>query len=141
MLRGCIGAVPNSHDVLIMPSSRHVSGAIDSPVSASDAEINTLEKRNVREECYSLYRPAPALQVAVPPHVFLGKSREAATTISSVEGLIWKIWVLQEEEFEMGGVYLFATRESAEAYLNHPVILCRVDYQETDHHCSNTNQR
>ena len=29
---------------------------------------------------------------------------------------------LQEEEFEMGGMYLFANRETAEAYLNHPVI-------------------
>jgi hypothetical protein len=47
--------------------------------------------------------------------------REAATIIASVEGLIWKIWVLQEKEFEIGGVYLFANRETAEAYLNHPV--------------------
>jgi Putative mono-oxygenase ydhR len=62
------------------------------------------------------------LKLRVPPHVFLGKSREAATTIASVEGLIWKIWTLQEGEFETGGVYLFANRESAEAYLNHPVI-------------------
>jgi hypothetical protein len=61
-------------------------------------------------------------KLRVPPHVFLGKSREAATTIASVEDLIWKIGVLQEEEFEMGGVYLFATRESAEAYLKHPAI-------------------
>jgi hypothetical protein len=29
---------------------------------------------------------------------------------------------LQEEEFEMGGMYLFANRETAEAYLNHPVV-------------------
>ena len=60
------------------------------------------------------------LQVA--PDVFLGESREAATIIASVEGLIWKIWVLQEKEFEMGGMYLFASRETAEAYLNHPVF-------------------
>jgi hypothetical protein len=45
-----------------------------------------------------------------------------ATTIASVEGLIWKIWVFEEEEFEMGGIYLFANRETAEAYLHHPVI-------------------
>jgi hypothetical protein len=58
----------------------------------------------------------------VPLHVFVAHSREAASTIASVQGLIWKIWVLQEKEFEMGGVYLFANRETAEAYLNHPVI-------------------
>ena len=61
-------------------------------------------------------------KLRVPPHVLLAHSREAARIISSVEGLIWKIWVLQEEEFEMGGIYLFANRETAEAYLNHPVI-------------------
>ena len=66
-------------------------------------------------------------KLRVPPHVLFARSREAATVIASVEGLIWKIWVLQEEEFEMGGIYLFANRESAEAYLNHPVIqaVCR----------------
>jgi len=59
-------------------------------------------------------------KLRITPDVFLAKSREAATTIASVEGLIWKIWLLQEEEFEMGGMYLFANREAAEAYLNHP---------------------
>jgi len=58
----------------------------------------------------------------VPPDVFLAHSQEAANIITSVEGLLWKIWVLQQEEFEMGGIYLFATREAAEAYLNHPVV-------------------
>ena len=58
----------------------------------------------------------------VPPDVFLAHSREAATIIASVEGLIWKMWVLHEEESETGGIYLFANREAAEAYLNHPVI-------------------
>jgi len=61
-------------------------------------------------------------KLRVPPAVFLAQSREAATTIASVEGLIWKIWIFQHEEFEIGGVYLFADREAAEAYLNSPVI-------------------
>ena len=61
-------------------------------------------------------------KLRVPPDVLLAKSREAANLIASAEGLIWKIWVLQEEAFEMGGMYLFANRESAEAYLNHPVV-------------------
>jgi putative monooxygenase ydhR len=56
------------------------------------------------------------------PAVFLANSGEAATRIATVEGLIWKIWLLQEEEFEMGGIYLFANRETAKAYLNNPVI-------------------
>jgi Putative mono-oxygenase ydhR len=59
-------------------------------------------------------------KLRVPPYVFLTKSREAATVIASVEGLVWKIWILRQEELEMGGMYLFANRETAEAYLNHP---------------------
>ena len=61
-------------------------------------------------------------KLRVPPKVLLAQSREAATIMASVEGLIWKIWVSQEEDFEMGGIYLFANRATAEAYLNHPVI-------------------
>jgi hypothetical protein len=60
-------------------------------------------------------------KLRVPPDVFLAKSREAATVIASVEGLVWKIWILQQEKLEMGGMYLFANREAAEAYLNRPV--------------------
>jgi hypothetical protein len=61
-------------------------------------------------------------KLRVPPDVLLAHRREAANIIATAEGLIWKIWVLQEEQSEMGGVYLFANRETAEAYLNHPVI-------------------
>ncbi len=61
-------------------------------------------------------------KLRVSPDVFLAHSREAAATIASVEGLIWKIWILQEKELEIGGIYLFANRETAEAYLEHPVV-------------------
>jgi hypothetical protein len=61
-------------------------------------------------------------KLRVAPHALLAKSREAANIIASVEGLIWKIWIFQEEKFEIGGIYLFANRETAEAYLNQPVI-------------------
>ena len=63
-----------------------------------------------------------SFELKVSPHIFLTESREAAKVIASTEGLIWKIWVSQEEEFKTGGVYLFANRETAEAYLNHPVV-------------------
>ena len=61
-------------------------------------------------------------KLRLPPHVLLAQSREAANTIASVEGLVWKIWVSREEDLETGGIYLFANRQTAEAYLNHPVI-------------------
>ena len=62
------------------------------------------------------------LKLRVPQDVFLAQSREAATVIASVEGLVWKIWISQQEELEAGGIYLFANREAAEAYLNGPVV-------------------
>lgn len=75
------------------------------------------EKSNVN---YTVLHLRFKLRVA--PDVFLARSRDAATIIASAEGLIWKIWGLQKEESEIGGTYLFANRETAEAYLNHPVI-------------------
>lgn len=61
-------------------------------------------------------------KLRVPPDTLLAHSREAGHIIASLEGLIWKIWIFREETAEMGGMYLFANREAAEAYLNHPVI-------------------
>ena len=63
-----------------------------------------------------------SFKLRVPPHLLLAESREAASFIATVESLIWKIWIFQEEAFEMGGMYLFANREAAEAYLNHPIV-------------------
>ena len=56
-----------------------------------------------------------SFKLRVQPDVFLAHSREAATTIACVEGLLWKIWVLKQEESEIGGIYLFANRKTAEA--------------------------
>ena len=58
----------------------------------------------------------------VPPDLVLAHSGEAANKIAAVEGLIWKIWLVERERREMGGVYLFASRENAVGYLNHPII-------------------
>ena len=40
-------------------------------------------------------------KLRVPPSALLAQSREAASIIASVQGLIWKIWVLREEESEL----------------------------------------
>ena len=61
-------------------------------------------------------------KLRIPPNVFLARSREAATIIASIKGLIWKIWISQQEESEIGGIYLFANRETAEAYLSSPTV-------------------
>jgi hypothetical protein len=61
-------------------------------------------------------------KLRLPPDVLLSNSREAASIIAATKGLIWKIWVSKKDEFEMGGIYLFASRETAQAYLNHPAM-------------------
>lgn len=61
-------------------------------------------------------------KLRVPPDVVLAHSREAANKVASVDGLIWKIWLVEQDQREMGGMYLFASREAAMAYLNHPII-------------------
>jgi hypothetical protein len=40
-----------------------------------------------------------------------------AESIASEPGLLWKIWTENAETREAGGIYLFAERASAEAYL------------------------
>jgi hypothetical protein len=61
-------------------------------------------------------------KLRVKPDLFLAHSQEPAATIAAVKGLIWKIWVYCDEGLEVGGVYLFCSREAAENYLSHPVI-------------------
>jgi hypothetical protein len=39
----------------------------------------------------------------------------------SVDGLVWKIW-LDGEGSNVGGIYLFASRAQAEAYLAGPIV-------------------
>ena len=95
---------------------------MDSHVSATDAVINTIGGRMSEKSATTYTVLHLRFKLRVSPSVLLGYSREAANIIASIKGLIWKIWVFQEEEFEIGGIYLFADRETAEAYLNHPVI-------------------
>ncbi len=45
-----------------------------------------------------------------------------AEPISGVPGLIWKIWLMNEADSEAGGIYLFESRESANAFMNSQAI-------------------
>ena len=58
----------------------------------------------------------------VSPDVVLAHSSDAAMKVAAVEGLIWKIWLVERDRREIGGVYLFADRKSAIGYLDHPII-------------------
>ncbi len=45
-----------------------------------------------------------------------------AEPIAAVEGLLWKVWLMDAEHREGGGIYLFDSPESAQAYLTGPII-------------------
>jgi hypothetical protein len=46
----------------------------------------------------------------------------AGVIATTVPGLLWKIWILDEERSRGGGVYLFAERSAATAYLEGPIV-------------------
>jgi hypothetical protein len=39
-----------------------------------------------------------------------------------VDGLLWKIWLDAPDELRPGGIYLFASRAQAQAYLDGPIV-------------------
>jgi hypothetical protein len=45
-----------------------------------------------------------------------------AGDIAATPGLIWKVWLMNEEEGEAGGIYLFRDRASLDAYLDGPIV-------------------
>jgi hypothetical protein len=47
---------------------------------------------------------------------------QAAPAIAQVEGLAWKIFIIDEEAQEAGGLYLFESIDAAEAYVHGPII-------------------
>lgn len=47
---------------------------------------------------------------------------DRAKQFLSVGGLQWKIWLDDADERRAGGIYLFADRAAAEAYVNGPIV-------------------
>ena len=45
-----------------------------------------------------------------------------AEPIAAVPGLLWKVWLLNENEQEAGGMYLFESGEAAQAFVSSPPI-------------------
>jgi hypothetical protein len=56
------------------------------------------------------------------PGAILAGAADPARAIAAVPGLIWKVWVLDEVASELGGVYLFASRAQAQAYVDGPIL-------------------
>ena len=65
------------------------------------------------------------LQVNFALNVSAGDYSEAANQMANlfaeVPGLKWKIWLLDEERGEAGGIYFFDDDESLQAYLESPL--------------------
>jgi len=49
-------------------------------------------------------------------------AKEVVTAIPNQPGLLWKIWICNDQEKITGGIYLFVDAESAQAYIDGPVI-------------------
>jgi hypothetical protein len=47
---------------------------------------------------------------------------ERATPFLAVPGLQWKIWLDGSDQRRAGGIYLFADRAAADAYVNGPIV-------------------
>ena len=56
------------------------------------------------------------------PGAILAGGAGSARAIAAVPGLIWKVWLLDEAAAELGGVYLFASRAEAQAYVDGPIL-------------------
>ena len=56
------------------------------------------------------------------PAEYRGLADHVAGAIAAVPGLLWKVWVLDEERARGGGVYLFTDRVAATAYLEGPIV-------------------
>lgn len=67
----------------------------------------------------------PILQINfklnVAPAEYRKLCKSVAQTIADVPGLLWKVWLLNEQDGEAGGIYLFQ-EQSLTAYLSGPII-------------------
>jgi hypothetical protein len=57
-----------------------------------------------------------------PTEDYLALCATAAPAIAKVPGLLWKLFTLDEDHSTAAGIYLFADRASAEAYLATPIV-------------------
>jgi hypothetical protein len=46
------------------------------------------------------------------------KFSDLAKSINEEEGFMWKIWTENQETNDVGGIYIFETKETAEKYLD-----------------------
>lgn len=68
----------------------------------------------------------PILQINFKLNVSAAEYRKicesVAQPIADVPGLVWKVWLLNEQAGEAGGIYLFQDDQSLAAYLSGPIV-------------------
>ena len=45
-----------------------------------------------------------------------------ADPIANVDGLVWKVWIINDAEKEAGGIYLFENAAAVDAYMNSDIV-------------------
>jgi len=58
----------------------------------------------------------------VSPTEYRAFAASVAQTVASVPGLRWKMWFLNEDTREAGGIYLFEDERTLKAYLSSDII-------------------
>jgi hypothetical protein len=70
--------------------------------------------------------PAKILQINFKVNIPVEEYQQAAHAlvggIAAVDGLRWKVWIMNEAEMEAGGIYLFEDQASVDAYLNGEIV-------------------
>ncbi|MFB2934590.1 YdhR family protein [Aerosakkonemataceae cyanobacterium BLCC-F154] len=46
----------------------------------------------------------------------------AVDAIAKFPGLVWKIWIINEDQKEAGGIYCFESQQALSAYLESPIV-------------------
>lgn len=58
----------------------------------------------------------------VPGAEYRKIAESVVQAIADVPGLVWKVWLLNQQDGEAGGIYLFQDEQSLAAYLSSPII-------------------
>jgi rhodanese-related sulfurtransferase len=68
-------------------------------------------------------------KLVVPAEQFEKENgKEGARFFADVPGLLWKIWLMNRDTREAGGVYLFADDATCRAYVDGPIVTQLVQY-------------
>ena len=59
---------------------------------------------------------------SVPTADLAGAFAPIVDDIAATPGLRWKVWIINEEKNEAGGIYLFDDDASMQAYLGGPIV-------------------